>query len=126
MPVRRLTRGLRFQLTASYGLFFTLLLLVIGVIFRGTLVSNVNEQITDGLNQDWETLKGYVKIEKSEDIYKPNWYYDRDDADEAATSSRLQAVCMIADENGQFLQPIRIAHHTRSWVYPPLRRCARL
>jgi heavy metal sensor kinase len=104
VPVSRFTRGLRFQLTASYGLFFTLLLLTIGVIFRSELVSNVNEQITEGLNQDWETLKGYVKIEPSDGAYKPNWYIDHDDNDEVLTGSRLQSVIMIAEEDGHPLE----------------------
>jgi heavy metal sensor kinase len=102
--VRRLTRGLRFQLTASYGLFFTLLLLTIGVIFRGELVSNINDQIQEGLNQDWDAVKGYLKIEKNGDVYKPYWYFDDDDEDEALTKSRLKSLEMISDENGNFLE----------------------
>jgi heavy metal sensor kinase len=104
VPVRRLTRGLRFQLTASYGLFFTLLVLAIGLIFRGALVSNVDEQITEGLNQDWDALKGYLKIEPTREGYKKNWYADYDDSDEANTVSRLRAICLIADENGHPLE----------------------
>jgi signal transduction histidine kinase len=84
-------------------LFFTLLLLAIGVIFRGELISNVNEQITDGLNQDWDAVKGYMKIEKSGDVYKDNWYFDDDDEEEALTKSRLKSLVMIADANGTFL-----------------------
>jgi heavy metal sensor kinase len=104
MPLRRLTRGLRFQLTASYGLFFTLLLLTVGVIFQSELKSNVNGQITDGLNQDWETLKGYLKIEHSDGAYNAYWYIDQDDNDEVLTGSRLRNIYMIADENGHPMQ----------------------
>lgn len=104
MPVRRFTRGLRFQLTASYGLFFTLLLLTIGVIFRGALVSNINDQITEGLNQDWDAVKGYLKIEKTGDTFKPNWYFDDDDEDEALTKSRLKSLEIIADDNGNLVE----------------------
>lgn len=106
MPVRRFTRGLRFQLTASYGVFFTLLLLTIGVIFRGELVSNIEEQITEGLNQDWETLKGYLKIDVSDgpEKYKTEWFYDFDDNEEVNTVSRLRLVIMVAEENGHAIE----------------------
>jgi heavy metal sensor kinase len=105
VPVRRLTRGLRFQLTASYGLFFTLLLLAIGAIFRGKLVSIVNEQITDGLNQDWDSVKGYLQIKQTrEGPYKTYWFIDHDDNEEVLIGSRLQNVEMIADENGHILE----------------------
>ena len=106
MPLGRLTRGLRFQLTASYGLFFTLLLLAIGVIFRGELVSNIDGQITDGLNQDWETLKGYLKINPTEgDVhYKTDWWYDHDDNDESLAVNRLRSIDMVAGEDGHVIE----------------------
>jgi heavy metal sensor kinase len=102
--LRQLTRGTRFQLTASYGLFFTLLLLAIGVIFRSQVISIVNDQIADGLNQDWETLKGYLKVDKSDGVYKPLWYIDGEDNDEVQIGSRLRAVDMIADETGNLME----------------------
>jgi heavy metal sensor kinase len=86
-------------------LFFTLLLLTIGVIFQSELKSNVNEQINDGLIQDWDSVKGYLKIEKTEEgTYKQNWYFDRDDSEEAATVTRLQNGCMIAEEDGHVME----------------------
>jgi heavy metal sensor kinase len=104
VPVRRLTRGLRFQLTASYGLFFTLLMLVLAFIFRGYLASSINQQITDGLNQDWAALKGYLHIERTDGIYKPHWYYDHEDFEENAIVSRLQSLYIIIDEQGHFME----------------------
>jgi heavy metal sensor kinase len=105
MPLRRLTRGLRFQLTASYGAFFTLLMLVLAFIFRGYLSSSIDQQITDGLNQDWAALKGYLKIESNGDgTYTPNWYADYDDVEEAAIVGHLRSLYIITDEKGHVMQ----------------------
>jgi heavy metal sensor kinase len=105
MAARRLTRGLRFKLTVSFGLFFALTLVSIGVIFRGELVSTVNAQISEGLNQDWDSVKGYLKIKRTHDgTYEKNWFADYDDADEAWIVSRLRSVIAIADEKGHFLE----------------------
>jgi heavy metal sensor kinase len=104
VPVRRLTRGLRFQLTASYGAFFTFLMLVLAFIFRGYLSSTIDTQISDGLYQDWSAIKGYLKIEKTEEGFKPHWYYDYEDVDENAIVSRLKSLYIITDEKGQMLE----------------------
>ena len=104
MPVRRLVRGLRFQLTASYGLFFTLLLVVLAFILRGNLRSSINDQISESLTSDWAALKGYLKIERTDGIFKPNWYFDDEDVDENVIVSRLKSLYIITDEQGKVLQ----------------------
>jgi len=100
VPVRRFTRGLRFQLTASYGVFFTLLLLALAFIFRGALASNINDENNANLSEDWGALKGYLKVEHG----KPDFFYDHDDPDEAATVSRLRRVYLFLDERGKVVQ----------------------
>ena len=101
MPVRRVTRGLRFQLTASYGVFFTLLLLTLAFILRTALASYINDENNANLGEDWGALKGgYLRIEHG----KPNFFYDRDDPDEAPTGSRLQSKHLILDEHGKTVQ----------------------
>jgi heavy metal sensor kinase len=77
---------------------------MVGVIFRGELVSNVDEQIADGLNQDWETMKGYLKIVKSDGEYKTDWFYDYGDNEESNTVTHLRLVDMVADENGHEIE----------------------
>ena len=104
MPLYRLTRGLRFQLTASFGLFFTLLLLTMCAVFRGQLISTLEEQITAGLDQDWDSFKGYARVERSDDAYKVNWYADDDDSDEANTKGRLRSLDVVIDQNGHILE----------------------
>lgn len=106
MAVRQLTRGLRFQLTASYGLFFTLLLLTLAFIFRGTLASSINQQIYDGLNQDWGAVKSSLRIDRNVDqVFEAKWEnYDSDDVDENAVLSRLKSMFIITDQNGRVMQ----------------------
>jgi heavy metal sensor kinase len=94
---RRVTRGLRFRLTASYALFFTLLLLGIGLLFRQTLSANLERQARDLLDQEWATVRGYLRIENG----RPFWYYDRMDPDETYIVSRLQRVYLLADAQGE-------------------------
>ena len=101
MPVSRLIRGLRFQLTASYGLFFTLLILALALFFRTELASTISDDNSANMTEDWGTLKGdYLKLEHG----KPFWHYDHDDPDETATESRLHAVSLITDEKGTVLE----------------------
>ena len=82
-PRRRITRGLRFRLMASYALFFTVLLVVTATSFRGWLESTLNNQSKDLLDQEWAAVKGYLRIEKrhshrgAPDTYAPIWFFDR-------------------------------------------------
>ncbi len=100
MPVRRVTRGLRFQLTASYGGFFTLLLLALAFIFRTALASNITVENDANLKEDWGALKGYLRVEHG----SPQFHYDHDDPDEAATASRLKSVYVILDQSGKIIE----------------------
>ena len=93
----RVTRGLRFRLTASYALFFTLLLLGLGLLFRQALSANFERQTRDLLDQEWATVRGYLRIDSG----RPYWYYDRMDPDETYIVSRLQRVYLLADAKGE-------------------------
>ena len=62
----RLTRGLRFRLTVSYALFFTILLALIGFLFRQTLIESLDSQLQEVLEQEWAAMKGYLRIEKNQ------------------------------------------------------------
>ena len=97
---KRITRGLRFRLTLSYALFFTLLLAVVGMIFRTFLDSSLNENIRDNINQEWAAMKGFLQIKNG----MPDWDYDRDDPDENRIVSQLQSVYLLTDEQGSVLQ----------------------
>ena len=92
----RITRGLRFRLTAGYALFFSLFLIGISVLLRARLASTLDVQSREVLEQEWAALKGYLRVEKNQ----PIWFYDRYDPDEAFIVNRLQRVYMLAEANG--------------------------
>ena len=100
--LRRLTRGLRFRLTASYALFFAVLLMAVAGLFRQRLSSELDTQIRDDLNQQWAAMKGYLRIEKDPELgkYAANWYYDDEDPDESAIVLDLRKICLVADADG--------------------------
>ncbi len=90
------TRGLRFRLTLSYVLFFTVLLVVIGLFFRRTIQSQLEGSVREALEEEWGEAKGYLKIEE----YRPVWIADPTDPEEAYIVSRIKHVFYIADANG--------------------------
>lgn len=93
-------RGLRFRLTASYALFFALLITTVSVLFRQYLANSLDKQARDILEQEWGAVKGYLRIENGH----VNWYVDPEDTDEAATKARLQRVYLITDSEGKFIE----------------------
>src|SRR5437763_190095 len=94
--IRRLTRGLRFRLTASYALFFAVLLTGVAGLFRERLYTVLENQTHDVLDQEWAAIKGYLKIEKNQ----ANWYYDPEDPDETFIVERLRRVYLLTDAQG--------------------------
>jgi heavy metal sensor kinase len=93
----RVTRGLRFRLTASYALFFTLLIVTVSLLFRQYLSTSIDRQAKDILDQEFVTLKAYLRMEKGGRML---WTGDRDDPDEASILARLQRVFFLTDANG--------------------------
>jgi heavy metal sensor kinase len=95
----RVVRGLRFRLTLSYVLFFAILLIVIGLVYRENLRSQLEGVEQAALDEAWDAAKGYVVIKN----YEPEWDFDRDDPDETFIVSRLKHVLFIADGQGNAL-----------------------
>ena len=62
-------RGLRFRLTLSYVLFFTLLLIAIGLLFRQILKTQLEGREHAALEEEWDAAKGYFKIENEQPIW---------------------------------------------------------
>lgn len=89
-------RGLRFRLAVSYALFFSVLLLAIGLVFRGSLSAILNEQMRETLEEEWGAAKGYLRIEN----HQPVWWSDPNDPEEAFVVERLRHVFLLADERG--------------------------
>ena len=96
----RRTRGLRFRLTLSYVVFFALLLIMIGVLFRPALQQIMYGQSEDILNEEWGAAKGYLLIERN----GPGWFYDPYDPEEGFIVNRLQHVYVLTDASGHVLQ----------------------
>jgi heavy metal sensor kinase len=95
----RLVRGLRFRLTVSYVLLFTLLLIAIGFLFRQTLRSQMNGDVQALLEEEWGAAKGYLSIENQ----RPVWVWDSTDPEEASIVERLRHVYLLTDSNGYVL-----------------------
>src|ERR1044072_4918369 len=100
---RRISRGLRFRLTASYALFFAVLLLGVATLFRQRLERVQTQAVQDSLEDRWDALKGgYVRIdvERPSGKYLACWYYDDKDPDEATIVLDIKKIYVITDANG--------------------------
>ena len=101
MPARKITRSLRFRLTAGYTLIFTFALAAVAFLFRQSLVVSLEEQAHDVLNQEWSAMKGYLQIKKGQ--YK--WDYDSADPDETSIVEGIRGgIFLFADLQGTPLQ----------------------
>jgi len=108
--LRRLSRGLRFRLTASYALFFLLLLTGVAGLFLERLANSLQNQVDSSLNDDWAAIKGgYLRILWDNDTHKywADWYYDVDDPEEKTLALDMQKVFMVTDQNGQVIQDFK-------------------
>jgi len=103
----RLSRGLRFRLTASYALFFAVLLTAVAGLFHERLATALENQVDDSLNDEWAAIKGgFLRITWDNDTHKywADWYYDVDDPDEKTLALDIQKVYMITDQYGHVIQ----------------------
>jgi heavy metal sensor kinase len=96
----RFTRGLRFRLAFSYVFFFTILLVLLGIVFRQALSATFQSQMESILQEEWGAAKGYLRTGPT----GPDWFYDPMDPDESFTVERLRRVYLLADTQGHPLQ----------------------
>ncbi|MBY0506570.1 MAG: HAMP domain-containing protein [Bryobacteraceae bacterium] len=95
------TRSLRFRLTVSYVVLFTLALVAIGISFRGLLSGASRRQIELTLEEEFGEVKGFLRMERN----RPVWFYDRQDPDEAAIVARIRnGAFLLTDSQGQVLE----------------------
>jgi heavy metal sensor kinase len=94
------TRGLRFRLALSYVLFFSVLLVLLGLLFRQVLSSTFQTQMENVLDEEWGAAKGYLRTGPE----GPDWVFDEKDPDESFTVRRVQRIYMLADTQGHPLQ----------------------
>src|SRR5580700_3806055 len=107
----RLSRGLRFRLTASYALIFALLFFIFAALFRERLKTTLAEQSQDDLNQEWAAMKGgYLEIDRG--VQPPGspekafWKYDDTDQDESRTFAEIKSLYLIADARGRVINEV--------------------
>jgi hypothetical protein len=93
------TRGLRFRLALSYVFFFTVLLVLLGILFRQILSGTFQNQMESVLDEEWGAAKGYLRTGPKDRIG-----FDEKDPDESFTVRRVQRVYMLADTQGHPLQ----------------------
>jgi heavy metal sensor kinase len=94
------TRGLRFRLALSYVIFFSILLVLLGTLFRQILSGTFQNQMESVLDEEWGAAKGYLRTGPE----GPDWIFDEKDPDESFAVRRVQRVYMLADTQGQPLQ----------------------
>jgi heavy metal sensor kinase len=94
------TRGLRFRLALSYVIFFSILALLLGTLFRQILSGTFRSQMENVLDEEWGAAKGYLRTGPE----GPDWVFDEKDPDESFTVRRVQRVYMLADTQGHALQ----------------------
>ncbi len=100
---RRISRGLRFRLTTSYALLFTMLLTGVALAFRARLANTLDNQLQDELNSDWAAMKGYMRIEPVLDFGNKicsAWYYDENDSDETTIVLDTRKIYLVTDQYG--------------------------
>jgi two-component system OmpR family sensor kinase len=98
---RAVTRSLRFRLTVSYVVLFSVALVAIGIGFRGLLASASRRQVEQTLEEEFGEVKGFLRMEQR----KPVWFYDRQDPDETAIVSRLRnGAFLLTTDEGTILE----------------------
>src|SRR5437773_4191708 len=95
----KIIRSLRFRLTVSYVAFFAVLLVLIGWGFRRSLQTELESEIRDVLDAEWDTAHGYIRIEHE----RPVWIGDITDPEDSHIIERLKYIHMLADANGNLL-----------------------
>jgi heavy metal sensor kinase len=103
---RRAFRGLRFRLTLSYALLFTVLLTFVALLFRERLTTVLDQQVENRLDAEWKALKGYMRIERDPEYnnrFTAAWYYDTDDPDETTIVLDLRKIYVVTDQNGNVI-----------------------
>ena len=61
--------ALRFRLAVSYVLFFGILLVVVGFAMQGLLSSIIDRESRDVLEEEYGSVKGYMRIENQRPIF---------------------------------------------------------
>jgi heavy metal sensor kinase len=91
-------RTLRFRLASTFLLLLALVLTMVGVVGTITLHTILNHQGEQVLHEQLGSLRGWIHFDETGEPY---WFVDPSDPEEEAEVSRLQAVFVIADDQGR-------------------------
>lgn len=99
--MRRLAMGLRFRLALSYVLFFAIFLISVGFAMKGILTSVIQREINGVLEEEWGSVKGFMRIEDQ----KPMWTFENYDPEEQEIVERIRkGAYMVASQDGTLLE----------------------
>jgi heavy metal sensor kinase len=99
--IRRLSKSLRFRVALSYTIFFAMLLAPAGFLLRAMLTRSLETELQGVVSEEWAAAKGYMRIEN----YRPMWYYDRVDPEEALIVNQIKGgVYLLMDANRKVLE----------------------
>jgi heavy metal sensor kinase len=101
--LRRLARGLRFRLTATYAIFFIVPMIGVTALLYNRVATGLDDQAHAVLDQEWAAMKGYLRIEENTDTKRIEayWYYDPQDSEESRIVLNIKRIYFIADREGQ-------------------------
>jgi heavy metal sensor kinase len=99
-PEKPRRTGLRFRLTLTYLIFFSVFLCVIGLLFWQNLRSVMLEETRRSLEEEWGAVKGYLRVEKGNAV----WFADPTDPEEAFIVERLRHVYLLTEPDGRVVQ----------------------
>src|ERR1041384_4538628 len=116
----RVSRGLRFRLTAGYTLFFALLLIGVAALFRQRLEFVQEREVHEILDQQWGAMKGYLRIEPDAGKNVAAWYYDPDDLDETTIVLDIKKIYLVADQSGNPIPEYSTGENAVSAAYERL------
>jgi heavy metal sensor kinase len=94
----RFFRTLRFRLASTFLLLLTLVLAIVGIVGTTTLNTVLENQSEQVLHEQLGSLRGWIHFDETGEPY---WFVDPSDPEEEAEVSRLQAVFVIADDQGR-------------------------
>ena len=103
---RRIARGLRFRLTASYAIFFAVVFILFATVLREQLRTTLANQTHEILEEEWRGMHGYLEIVHYSTGDKAQWSYNADDADESLSVQEIKKVFLVADANGKPLADV--------------------
>jgi heavy metal sensor kinase len=103
--LRRLARGLRFRLTATYAILFIVPMIGVTALLHHRVATGLDDQAHAVLDQEWAAMKGYLRIEENTETKRNEayWYYDDQDTEESRIVLNTKRIYVITDRDGKII-----------------------